>query len=81
MKSETSDRQSYDILTILEVGPVLSGGEVHFDVVQGFALAQVVVIGGGEEAGAVAPDDGLQVTAVDVEGERFESVHISMLQI
>lgn len=48
---------------------------MHLDVIEGFALAEIVVIGGGEQTGAVAPDDGLKVTAVDVEGESFESVH------
>lgn len=61
--------------TVLEVRTVLGGGEVHLDVVEGFALAEVVVIGGGEEAGAVAADDGLEEAAMDVEGESFESVH------
>ena len=53
--------------TVLEVRAVVGGGEVHLDVVEGFALAEVVVVGGGEEAAAVAPDYGLHVTAVDVE--------------
>lgn len=59
----------------MEVSPVLGGGEVHFDVVQGFALAEIVVIGGSEEPRTVSSDDSLQITAVDVEGHRFESVH------
>ncbi|PKH65183.1 hypothetical protein CRG98_050174 [Punica granatum] len=46
--------------TVLEVRAVLGGGEVHLDVVEGLALAEVVVVGGGEEAGPVAPHDGLE---------------------
>lgn len=61
--------------TVLEVRAILGGREVHLDVIEGFALAEIVVIGGGEQTRAVATDDGLQVTAVDVEGEGFESVH------
>lgn len=61
--------------TVLEVRAVLGSGEVHLDVVEGFALAEVVVIGGGEETGAVAADDGLEEATVDVESESFESVH------
>ena len=60
---------------VLEVRAVLGGGEVHLDVVKGFALAEVVVVCGSEESGAVAANYGLQVTAVDVEGHSFESVH------
>lgn len=49
---------------------------MHLDVIEGFALAEVVVIGGGEQTSSVAPHDRLQVSTVDVEGERFESVHV-----
>lgn len=63
--------------TVLEVGAVFGCGEVHFDVVEVFTLAEVVVIGGGEKASAVASHDRLQVSAVDVERERLESVHSS----
>lgn len=52
---------------VLEVWPVLGGGEVHLDVVEGLALAEVVVIGGGEEARSVPPHDRLQEPVVDVE--------------
>ncbi|GLT95627.1 hypothetical protein SLE2022_132980 [Rubroshorea leprosula] len=38
--------------TILEIRPVFSNGKVHLDVVEGLALAEVVVIGGSEEAGS-----------------------------
>lgn len=61
--------------TVLEVRAVLGGGEVHLDVIQGFALAEVVVIGGSEETCAVAADDSLEKAAMDVESESFKSVH------
>lgn len=54
---------------------------MHFDVVQVFTLAQIVVIRGGEETSTVAPHDRLQVSAMDVEGERLESVHPSPFRI
>ncbi|GKV12837.1 hypothetical protein SLEP1_g23931 [Rubroshorea leprosula] len=38
--------------TILEIRPVFSRGKVHLDVVEGLALAEVVVIGSSEEAGS-----------------------------
>lgn len=60
--------------TVLEIGAVLGGGEVHLDVVKGFALAEVVVVGGGEQTGAVASDDGLKVTAIDV-NVRYSNQH------
>ena len=63
-------------LTVLEVGPVLGGGEVHLDVVEGLALAEVVVVGGGEEARAVPPHDGLQEPVVDVERQHLPPVHL-----
>ena len=65
--------------TVLEVRAVLGRGEMHLDVVEGFALAEVVVVGGCEQSGAVAADYGLQVTAVDVECHGFESVHFFCL--
>ena len=63
----------------MEVRAVLGSGEVHLDVVKVFALAEIVVIGGGEKAGTVAPHDRLQVSAMDVERQRLESVHPSLL--
>lgn len=61
--------------TVLEVGAVLGGGEVHLDVVEVLALAEVVVVGGGEEARPVPPHDGLQEAVVDVEREHLPPVH------
>lgn len=61
--------------TVLEIGPVLGGGEVHLDVVERLALAEVVVVRGRQQAGAVTSHDRLQVPAMDVEGHSFESVH------
>jgi hypothetical protein len=68
-------RRPEEDLTVLEVGPVLGGGEVHLDVVEGLALAEVVVVGGGEEARAVAPHDGLQEPIVYVERQHLPPVH------
>ena len=48
---------------------------MHLDVVEAFTLAEVVVIRGREEPRAVSANDGLQVTAMDVECQSFESVH------
>lgn len=48
---------------------------MHLNIVEGLALAQIVIIRGGEKAGTVSPDDGLQVASVNVEGHRFEAVH------
>ncbi|GKU88718.1 hypothetical protein SLEP1_g2947 [Rubroshorea leprosula] len=59
--------------TILEIRPVFSSGKVHLDVVKGLALAEVVVIGGSEEASLVAPHDRLQIPTMDVEGHSFKS--------
>lgn len=49
---------------------------MHLDVVQGLALAEIVVVSGGEEARSVAPHDRLQVAAVDVERQGLEPVHL-----
>lgn len=49
---------------------------MHLDVVEGFALAKVVVIGGREETGTVAADDSFEKPTMDVESESFESVHL-----
>lgn len=65
----------------MEIRTVLGGGEVHLDVVQGLALAEIVVVGGGEEARAVAPHDRLQVAAVDVERQGLEPVHLPPIGI
>lgn len=65
----------------MEVGPILGGGEVHLDVVEGLALAEIVVIRRREEPGSVSPDDGLQVSAMDVECHSFESVHFLLLSL
>ena len=65
----------------MEVRAVLGGGEVHLDVVEVFTLAEIVVIGGGEKTSTVASHDRLQVSAVDVERERLESVHSSLPEI
>lgn len=67
-------RQRYN-LTVLEIRTVFSGGQMHFDVVERFALAQIVVIGGGQQARSVTPHDRLEVPAVNVERKGFESVH------
>lgn len=48
---------------------------MHLDVVEGLALAEVVVVGGGEEARAVAPHDGLQEPIVYVERQHLPPVH------
>ena len=61
--------------TVLEVRAVFGGGEVHFDVVEVLTLAQIIVIGRGEKPSTVAPHDRLQVSAMDVERKRLESVH------
>lgn len=61
---------------VLEVCAVLGGGEVHLDVVEGLALAEIVVIGGREEAGAVPPHDRLQEPVVDVERQHLPPVHL-----
>ena len=53
--------------TVLEVRAVLGGGEVHLDVVEVFALAQVVVIRGGEKPSSVSPHDRFQVPSIYVE--------------
>lgn len=61
----------------MEVRPVLGGGEVHFDVVESFALAEIVVIGGSEEPRTIPSHNSLQITTMDVEGHRLESVHFA----
>lgn len=61
--------------TVLEVRPVLGCGKVHLDVVEGLALAQIVVIGDCKQPSPVPPDDRLQVSSMNVEGKGFESVH------
>lgn len=63
----------------MEVRSIFGGGEVHLDVIEGLALAEIVVIDGGEQTSSVAPHDRLQISTMDVEGERFESVHFSCL--
>ena len=68
-----------EIRTVLEVWPVLGGREVHLDVVEGLALAEVVVIGGGEEPRAVPPHDRLQEPVVDVEREHLPRIHLGSL--
>lgn len=60
----------------MEIRTVLGGGEVHLDVVEGFALAEIVVVGGGKEARSVAPHDRLQEATVDVERQGLEPVHL-----
>lgn len=59
----------------MEVGAILGGREVHLNIVEGLALAEIVIISGGEKTSTVSPDDGLQVASVNVEGHRFEPVH------
>ncbi|GKV38196.1 hypothetical protein SLEP1_g46131 [Rubroshorea leprosula] len=46
--------------TILEIRPVFSSGKVHLDVIEGLALAEVVVIGSSEEVGLVAKAPGCE---------------------
>jgi hypothetical protein len=48
---------------------------VHLYVVEVLALAEVVVVGGGEEPRAVPPHDGLQEAVVDVERQHLPGVH------
>lgn len=66
---------------VLEVGTVLGGGEMHLDIVERLALAQVVVIGGGEKPRSVTSHDRLQVPAVYVERQRLQSVHFERPEI
>ncbi len=62
-------------LTVCQIRRIIRSAEVHLDVVQVFALAQIVVIGSGEEAGLVTPYYGLQITAIHIEIQRLESIH------
>lgn len=48
---------------------------MHLNVVEGLALAEIVVVGGGEETRAVAPHDGLQEPIVYVERQHLPPVH------
>jgi hypothetical protein len=62
-------------LTVCQIRRIIRSAEVHLDVVQVFALAQIVVIGSGEEARLVTPYYGLQITAIHIEIQRLESIH------
>ena len=44
---------------------------MHFHVVDGLALAEVGVVGGGEDAAAVATEQALEVAVVDVVEEHL----------
>ena len=48
---------------------------MHFDVIEGLTLTEIVVIDGCEEAPTMATDDGLQISTVDVERQSFEPIH------
>ena len=60
----------------MKVRSILSGGKVHLDVVQGFTLAQIVIIGCSEQTSSMTPHDRFQVAAMNVECKRFKSVHL-----
>lgn len=64
--------------TVLKVEAIVGEGSVHLHVIKRLELGEVVGVGGGEEAGAVAVDDGPRVPAVDVEGRRIEPAHLSV---
>lgn len=53
---------------------------MHLNVVKGFTLAQIVVIGSGKQASSVTPNDGLKVTAMNVKGKSFEAVHFEWIR-
>jgi len=48
---------------------------MHLDIIKRLTLTQIVVISRGQQSRSVASNNGFQVSAMDVEGHSFESVH------
>uniref|UniRef100_A0A7C8ZPX2 Uncharacterized protein n=1 Tax=Opuntia streptacantha TaxID=393608 RepID=A0A7C8ZPX2_OPUST len=60
---------------VLKVRAIISGREMHLDIIKVLTLAQIVVISGREQSRSVTPNNGFQITSMNVEGHSFESVH------
>lgn len=52
---------------------------MHLDVIEGFALTEIVVISSGQQTRSVAPDNCFEVTPMDVECHSFEPVHFCLM--
>lgn len=77
-KKKEKNWNSGRIGTVLKVEAVVGEGGDHLHVIKRLALGEVVGVGGGEEAGAVAVVDGPRAPAVDVEGRRIVPAHLSV---
>lgn len=59
----------------MQIRAILSGREVHLDIIKGFALTQIVIISGSQQPSPMSPNDGLQIASMNVERKRFETIH------
>lgn len=61
--------------TICQVRAIIGRSQMHLDVIQILALTQIIVIRRCEQTRSVPSHYGLQIPAIHIEIQRFESIH------